>query len=108
MWASLSHSSSFSKVRSVHWWYITQTYQKTLIDIITLLNPEGADWDELFLGIGIATTVLPGTKNTQSPLLTATALAQQTRSDAVEEEGELLLLAPHYLAVAPCYILHDS
>ena len=62
----------------MHWWSIKQTYQETFINITTLLNPEGANMDLIFLGLRIAATVLPDTQKTQLPLQTATDLAQQT------------------------------
>ena len=41
-------------VRSVNWWYIKQTYPETLIDIKTLLIPEGAYLEVIFSGLRIA------------------------------------------------------
>ena len=110
LWASLSHSSSLTKVRSGHWWYIKQTYQDNFINITTLLIPEVAHLELIFSGLRIvcwAATFLPDTKRNPITLATDHCTGKaNTNPDTMEEEGELFLLAPDYFGVGPlCVIL---
>ena len=97
-------------VRSVNWWYIKRTLPENLKDITTLLIPYGAYLEVLFLGLSIACCAATALscqihKRPDHPYYCPLHWHSNHHPDTVEEEGELLLLAPDYLTVGPLCVI---
>ena len=120
LWASGSHSSSLTKVRSVYL-YIKQTYPENFINITALIIPHAHLPEDTAFGVNTHLVHFIGAQDSLRPAWQPLSCQIHGRpdhpcywplhwhskqhSDAVEEERELRLLAPDYLAVVPLSVI---